>query len=190
MKSSRFDIVFRAKSSIWMLVLASSAIVISIGAPVSAQEEAEKTEQPRRLAIVTHVDNPNSVLSRAELGRMFLKKRTQWSNGDRCIPIDQAGTSEIRRQFYGMTLDRTVYDMKRYWMQETMTGNAKPPVSLENAATVKKYLEKIKGGIAYIYEDEVDDSVKVIRVRDMPELYSGDEVEGPDDATSRSSEKP
>lgn len=173
-----------------MLALAFSAVSILIGTPASTQEETDKTEQPRRLALVTHVENPNSVLSRAELGRMFLKKRTQWSNGDRCIPIDQAGTSEIRQQFYGMVLDRTVYDMKRYWMQETMTGNAKPPVSLENAATVKKYLQKIKGGIAYIYEDEVDSSVKVIRVRDMPELYSGAEVEGPDDATSRSGEKP
>lgn len=190
MKSNKSRIDLHSTACTWCLAAVSVAIVFWIGTPTSAQDETDKAEEPRRLAIVTHIDNPNSVLSRAELGRIFLKKQTQWSNGDRCIPIDQAGTSEIRRQFYRMVLDRTVYDMKRYWMQETMTGNAKPPVSLENTATVKQYLQKLEGSIAYIYEDEVDDSVKLIRVRDMPILYSSDEDKRTGDETKRSIENP
>ncbi len=107
---------------------------------------------------------------------MFLRSRTEWARGERCIPIDQAGSSEIRAQFYRQVLDKSVYEMKRYWMQETMTGNAKPPVSLDSSQTVKKYINKIEGGIAYIYEDEIDDTVKVIRIVDAPEFYTTEDT--------------
>lgn len=112
---------------------------------------------------------------------MFLRSRTEWARGERCIPIDQAGSSEIRAQFYRLVLDKSVYEMTRYWMQKTMTGDAKPPVSLENSQTVKKYINKIEGGIAYIYEDEVDETVKVIRIVDAPEFYAV-EVSPPEDS--------
>ncbi len=156
------------------------------------QSAAEDTQaSPRKIAIITHLDNVNSEVTRAELGRMFMKKTTLWRDGQRCIPIDQAGTSEIRAQFYRTVLDRSVDSMKRYWMRETMTGNAKPPVSLDSSATTKKYIQKIRGGIAYIYDDEVDDSVKVLHITDMPEFSSPDDGEdGADDDDSPSGDTP
>lgn len=116
---------------------------------------------------------------------MFLKTRTEWARGERCIPIDQAGTSDLRAQFYRLVLDKSVYEMKRYWMQETMTGNAKPPVSLDNSQTVKKYVNKIAGGIAYIYEDEIDETVKVIRIVDASEFYNPEDNPPDDDAQEK-----
>jgi len=151
--------------------------LLALPVPLFATAEDTKVSQ-RKIAVVTHRDNTNSEITRAELGRMFMKKTTLWRNGQRCIPIDQTGTSEIRSRFYRTVLDRSVDSMKRYWMRETMTGNAKPPVSLNNSATAKKYVQKIKGGVAYIYEDEVDESIKVLHVKDIPDFSSPEEAEG------------
>jgi len=145
----------------------------------SAPEDEE--DPPRIVAVVTHVDNPLESIARSELARIFLKQQSTWPDGSRCIPIDQRGDSKIRREFSKLVLQRSVYDVKRYWMQETMTGNAKPPVSLESAATVKKYLQKIEGAVAYIYLDEVDDTVRVLAVQDVEELAQPEKKPEPPD---------
>lgn len=156
-------------------VFVSAALAVPGTMPFAvAQEPAEATDsrpteiEPRRIAVVTHPDNPVDELTKAELGRLFLKKRTFWATGERCVPIDQPGSSDIRERFYREALELDQTELKRYWMQETMTGNARPPVTVDNAAVVKKYIEKLSGAVAYIWADEVDDSVKVIRVRDVP----------------------
>lgn len=124
----------------------------------------------RRMVLITNLENPDDEISKGELGRIYLKQKRYWLNGERCVPIDQSGTSEIRKSFYQTVLNKDLYEMKRYWMRETMTGNAKPPVTLDYPSTVKRYVRKIKGGVGYIYEDEVDDSVKVLHVINSPEF--------------------
>lgn len=138
---------------------------------------AEEEKPVRRIAIITHRDNAIEELSKSEIVRMFRKRKTVWEEGKRCVPIDQSGDSAIRTQFSKLVMGKTVDEMKRYWMQEMMTGNARPPISLRNSVTAKKYVAKLKGSISYVYEDEVDESVKVIRVRDVAELYSGKKEE-------------
>lgn len=166
-----------------MLLVAALALPPLLAADGSSEEETAAV--PRRLAVVTNTANTHESLTRSELGRIFLKARTEWVRGERCIPIDQAGSTEIRAQFYRLVLDKSVDEMKRYWMQETMTGNSKPPVSLENSRTVKKYISKLEGGIAYIYEDEIDDTVKVIRIVDAPEFYAPEEKAPEEDAPEK-----
>lgn len=168
-KSRLRDIDARRVSMLVVLLLPS--LLASDG-----RSDEEPRAETRRLAVVANISNTHDSLTRSELGRMFLRSRTEWARGERCIPIDQAGSSEIRAQFYRQVLDKSVYEMKRYWMQETMTGNAKPPVSLDSSQTVKKYINKIEGGIAYIYEDEIDDTVKVIRIVDAPEFYTTEDT--------------
>lgn len=170
------------------MLLALLAMIAAPHAVSAAGDSAadKKPEPPPKIAIVTHPDNPITSVSRGELARIFMKTQTRWRDGGRCVPIDQLGDSPIRREFSRLILKKSVYEMKRYWMQETMTGNAKPPVSLESAATVKKYVEKIAGAVGYIYEDEVDDTVRVLDVPDVeglvkpppaPEKHDGDGAE-------------
>ena len=151
-----------AVAAVWLFAsLAAAAIA-------AAPEDPEKT--PPRIAVVTHRENPTPSLTQAELARMFRKTQTEWPDGERCIPIDQVGGSEIRTEFGRIVLEETPDEWKRYWMQQTMTGNARPPVALDSSDTVKKYLQKLRGAVAYIYLSEVDDTVRVLAVTDAPEL--------------------
>lgn len=185
----RYSVASRHRErSAWRLPAALAIVLVCQGLCTAVFSFEDETPEDRRIAIITHPDNEYTELTRWELGRMFLKRRTTWNRGERVIPIDQSGTSEIRERFYRIVLNRSVYDMKRYWMQETMTGDAKPPVSLENSTTVKKYIEKLKGGIAYIYEDELDETVKAIAIVDIPEFYRPDDDESEEDTGEESLE--
>jgi hypothetical protein len=154
----------------YTVILLLAGLMGAILPGVHGAEPLPAEEAPRPIAVITHPGNEVPSVTRSELARMFLKKQTAWSNGERCIPIDQRGESTIRREFSRLVLQTTVYEMKRYWIQETMTGNAKPPVSLESASTVKKYVQKLPGAVGYIYLDEVDESVRVLAVTDVADL--------------------
>lgn len=145
-----------------------TVVLILVGTSVLAAQDGENVQRPRKIAVITNLSNPTAQMSKAQLGRAFLKKYKFWDSGLRCIPIDQSGTSEIRTAFYDQVLNRDQEALKRHWMQETMTGNARPPVTVENSLTVKKYIEKLEGGVGYIWADEIDESVKVVLITDDP----------------------
>lgn len=165
-----------AATAVWLFVsLAAAAIAAAPEYPV---------ETPSPIAVVTHVENDTPALTRAELARMFRKTQTEWPDGERCIPIDQVGGSEIRAEFGRVVLEETPDEWKRYWMQQTMTGNARPPIALDSSDTVKKYLQKLRGAVAYIYLSEVDETVRVLSISDAPELAA------PEPAPEPSAEAP
>lgn len=157
--------------------VATAWIVVSLiaAALVAVPEEAEVPAP--RLAVVTHLDNDIAELSRAELARMFRKTQTEWADGERCIPIDQVGGSDIRSAFGRIVLRETPDEWKRYWIQQSMTGNARPPIALDSSDTVKKYVRKLRGAVAYIYLTEVDDTVRMITITDAPELAAPEPAE-------------
>jgi ABC-type phosphate transport system substrate-binding protein len=157
-----------ALAAVWLCAsLAASAIA-------AAPENSEKAFP--RIAVVTHVENDIPSLTQAELARMFRKTQTEWPNGERCIPIDQMGGSDIRAEFGRIVLKETPDEWKRYWMRQTMTGNARPPIALDSSDTVKKYLQKLRGAVAYIYLSEVDDTVRILTVIDAPELAAPEAI--------------
>ena len=149
--------------------MAAAWLMVSLLASAIAAAPEESPEAPPRIAVVTHLENETASLTRNELARMFRKTQTEWEDGEHCIPIDQAG-GDIRSAFGRIVLEQTPDEWKRYWMQQTMTGNARPPIALDSSDTVKKYLQKLRGAVAYIYLSEVDDTVRVLAITDAPEL--------------------
>ncbi len=154
----------------WNTVAAAWLMASLLASAIAAAPE-ESPEAPPRIAVVTHVENETASLTRNELARMFRKTQTEWEDGEHCIPIDQAG-GDIRSAFGRIVLEQTPDEWKRYWIQQTMTGNARPPIALDSSETVKKYVRKLKGAVAYIYESEVDDTVRILAITDAPELLA------------------
>jgi ABC-type phosphate transport system substrate-binding protein len=173
---------WNAMAAIWLLAsLLASAI---------AAAPEERPEPAPRIAVVTHLENETASITRTELARMFRKTQTEWEDGEHCIPIDQAG-GDIRTAFGRIVLEQTPDEWKRYWIQQTMTGNARPPIALDSSETVKKYVRKLKGAVAYIYESEVDDTVRVLAITDAPELLAPaqpEESKGRDESDSTAPE--
>jgi len=152
------------------LVIATWSLACFLAIVAAAAPEDEGEKKVRTIAVITHPESEIQSLSRSELARMFKKAQTEWADGTRCIPIDQLAGSEIRADFSRLVLREGLDDIKRFWMQQTMTGSARPPIALENSDTIKKYVAKLPGAVAYVYLDEVDENTRVLAVADVPEL--------------------
>ena len=54
--------------------------------------------------------------------------------------------------------------MKKHWLTLNLTRAMNAPTVCPSTVLLKRYLERVKGGIGYMYVHEVDDAVKVIRI--------------------------
>lgn len=117
------------------------------------------------LAIIVNRSNPVEGISFDELRDVFLAGRSHWPNGRR-ITVVMLDPGQPERE----AVLRVVYRMKesdftRYFLHATFTGEAlAAPRRLSTSAGVRRFVFNAPGAIGYVRADEVDDSVKVVRV--------------------------
>jgi ABC-type phosphate transport system substrate-binding protein len=131
---------------------------------------ATSKPQPGKLVVVVSKENPVDSLSMDELRRIFLRQVTNWKDGEAVSVFERPSDSPIGREFSQRVLKKTAEELKTYWMELQVTRGMKPPKVLRSANMVKEYLQRVRGGIGYIHENEVDESVKVVKI---PELEDG-----------------
>ena len=122
--------------------------------------------QPRKLVVVVSEENPVDSLPADELRRIFLRLATHWKDGEPISVFERPADSPIAQQFSQRVLKKTTEELKAYWMELQITRGMKPPKVLRSANMVKEYLQRVRGGIGYLYEDEVDEHVKVLVITD------------------------
>ena len=124
---------------------------------------AAETTAP--LAIVVSRSNPVDAVSFADLKRIFLGNRTYWPNGRR-ITILMREPCDPERNFVlhgicGMSEEQ----FKTHFLHGLYTGEILvSPKILDASAGVKKFIFNVPGAIGYLPLDELDDSVKVLRI--------------------------
>jgi hypothetical protein len=167
-----------------------SAAELRVRAPAQAESDAavemgERNRAPRgvlsgvregghsegraklpKIVVVVSKRNPIVSLKAAELRRVFLRQQTQWPNRWTITVYERSVESQIRQRFSKHVLKKRPRELKEYWMNLQLTRGLKPPKVLRSARLVKEYLRRVKGGVGYLYEWEVDDTVKVIEIRD------------------------
>ena len=151
------------------------SIVLSLGAltclvsqgtkEVQAAQNKNQTfgtpRKPPRIVVVVSRKNPIESLTTADLARIFLRRKTQWSNG-RSSTVYERPVEENRRQSLSHnSLKQKPTELHEYCMNLEVTNGIKPPRVLRSTKLVKRYLERVKSGIAYLYDHEIDDTVKV-----------------------------
>ncbi len=118
--------------------------------------------KPARIVVVLSTKNPSASLTTADLARIFLGKKTQWSNGW-SITVYARPVKENRRQSLShKSLQQKPAELHEYWMNLERIKGITPPKVLRSTKLVERYLERVKSEIAYLYEHEIDDTVKVI----------------------------
>lgn len=128
---------------------------------------ATANPQPGKLVVVVSRENPVDSLNVDELRRTFLRQVANWKDGEAVAVFERPSDSPIGREFSQRVLKKTAEELKIYWMELQVTRGIKPPKVLRSANLVKEYLQRVRGGIGYIHENEVDESVKVVKI---PEL--------------------
>ena len=149
-----------AVSRRWVLAAAFALLaVVSHSVGVANAGEGE------RFVMVVHVSNPEQSLSRVFLAEAFLKKITQWQNGEQLRPVDQRFDAPIRSWFSETVLLRSVAAIRSYWQQRIFSGRGVPPPAVESDEAVLRYVRQHPGAVGYVSTEADVKDVKVLGIR-------------------------
>lgn len=118
------------------------------------------------LAIIVNKLNPNDNLSFPELREYFLAERNNWSGGGGKVRVVMREPGEPERE----AVLRLIYDMNEkdftsYFLGKKFRGEIlEEPRERTSTSDMIKTISNVPGAIGYVRVDEVDASVKVLRV--------------------------
>ena len=117
------------------------------------------------LAVIVNRSNPTEAIGRTELRALFLGERTTWTHGRRVTVLlrepGQAERAAALRLIYGMS----EADLTRHFLHQTFNGGTGgAPRTLATAENVKRFVVNVPGAIGVVRLEDLDDSVKAIRI--------------------------
>lgn len=146
-----------ARLALLALSLASASWLVRVP-PAGAQA-------PPTLAIIVHRSNPLDDVTFSELRRIFMLDTQTWPRGRKITVVlrekGQPERAEAIRIICG--LSESEYD--RHVLFQTFRGSVSiGPRSIQSTALMLRFVNSAPGAIGYVASDQVDASVKVLRI--------------------------
>lgn len=162
------------------LIFATLQIIALISAPVAQPGRASGRWSPLPalpppalqrgdLAIIVNKTNAVENLSLAELREYFLAERSHWSTRQKIrAAMREPGSPErdvVLRLVCGMDREQdfTAYFLRAKFSEQVV----EEPRSLNSTPNMLRFVANVPGAIGYVRADEVDPSVRVIRVDNL-----------------------
>ncbi len=115
--------------------------------------------------VVVHSANPTDILTKEQLGKMFLKKLLKWDTGTPIVPVDQAPSSAVRASFNKVVHAKPASAIASYWQQQIFAGRDVPPAEKAGDAAVLAFVKANPGAIGYVSAGAATDGAKVLSIR-------------------------
>ncbi len=112
--------------------------------------------------VVVIVNPALGAVSEDEIQRIFLGKKSAFSDGTKATPYYLAESLTERGVFDQQALGKSSSQLKAYWSQLVFTGKGTPPAELSSSAEAVAKVAADKSAIAYVDAGAVNSSVKVI----------------------------
>ena len=129
-------------------------------------QSSVKAARPKEsLAIIVNRDNPIENISMAELRTVFLGERSHWPNGRRITLVMMEPGQPERETLVRDVCHMSESDLRRRYLQGLLTGEVLvSPKTLSSPVGVRKFVFNVPGAIGYVRPEDVDDTVKVVRI--------------------------
>jgi ABC-type phosphate transport system substrate-binding protein len=98
--------------------------------------------------IIANKSVPDQALEKESIERIYLGKKSQWSNGAKIIPV-VLKSGIVHTSFVKKFLDRDVSQFSTFWKQAVFTGRGLPPKSFESEAELIEFVSNTPGAIGY-----------------------------------------
>jgi ABC-type phosphate transport system substrate-binding protein len=133
----------RSSSLAASLVLAPTIVL----APAAARAAPAADE----FVVVAHPSVGGSNVKRADLAAVFLKKATRWGSGGDAVPVDQSGTSPVRKAFSQSVIQQSVAEVVQYWQKRMAASSPLRPPPVKNSdAEVLSFVAATPGAVGYV----------------------------------------
>lgn len=109
-----------------------------------------RVAQAQDFIVIVNEANPSPGISSTELGRVFQKQATRWSNGLTTEPVDLAEGSMLRERFTRTVFARSTAQIKAWWQSQMFSGRGVPPAELATEAQVIEFVQRNGGAIGYV----------------------------------------
>ena len=130
-----------------------------------AASSPRRASQPNELAIIINKSNPNDNISLAELKEYFLAERSNWSRGGGKVRVVMREPGPEREAVLSVIYRMNEKSFTSYFLAKKFTGEVvEVPRQQNSTPDVIKFISYVPGAIGYVRADEVDASVKVLRV--------------------------
>ncbi|MDO6694970.1 hypothetical protein Q4574_16855 [Aliiglaciecola sp. 3_MG-2023] len=117
---------------------------------------------PEKIVVVTNQKNDVQVMDKKGLIDLFMGKYSAFPNGKQATPIDVELNAELKAQFYEALVGLPLARVNAYWSRLKFSGRVKPPVIEQTINDVCQRLEEDESALAYIYESNVTNKMKVV----------------------------
>lgn len=116
------------------------------------------------ILVVNH-DNSLAAISERAAERIFLGKKTEWSQAGGHIHVVVNNDPQIYPAFCRQILKKTALQYLLYRKKMLFTGSGLPPLAMENDEEVKTFVAANRDAIGFIRKDSLDSRVKQLFIR-------------------------
>jgi ABC-type phosphate transport system substrate-binding protein len=135
------------------IVVIVAAFLISLTATCLAQSDD--------FVIITGKEVAGNSIPASTVKGIYLREIKSWGNGNAIIPVDLTTGSSFYQNLFG----KSYVQMQAYWLNMRIKYSVDLPVSKKDPESVKKFVAENKGAIGFIKNSDVDDSVKVLTLK-------------------------
>jgi ABC-type phosphate transport system substrate-binding protein len=141
---------------------ATAVLLVALAAWASPAHAQPAPTGPRHILVVVSAANQTKPLSIAQLRRIFLREETVWSNGWPITVFERSTDNPIRATFSMAVVGKTPGQLSEYWLGLALTRGLDPPKVCRTSTLLRQYLERVKGGIGYVHEDELESGMTIV----------------------------
>ena len=126
---------------------------------------AQQAATSEALAIIVHRSNPVDELSSAQLKRIYLFDIQNWPHGRKITVMVREKGQPDRAEAIKLICGIAEAEYERHVLLQTFRGSLGPgPRSIQSVSAMLRFVFNAPGAIGYIPADQVDGSVKVLRI--------------------------
>jgi ABC-type phosphate transport system substrate-binding protein len=123
------------------LVLMTALVLGAASLSVAADE----------FVVIVHPSVAGQSIRRSSLAALFLQKATRWGDESLAVPVDQSGTSAVRKSFSDSVLGMPVGAALQYWQKQMFVqSQLRPPTVKGSDAEVIAFVAKTAGAVGYV----------------------------------------
>jgi len=114
--------------------------------------------------VVVNSEGGAARLSREELARIYLGKKTIWEGGTRIVPAMLDEEAPAMQPLMERVLQKSVEQYRAYWKRLLFSGGGTAPRTFRNSAQVLDFVAKNPGALGVVEASASDDRVKVVEI--------------------------
>jgi ABC-type phosphate transport system substrate-binding protein len=138
-------------------------VFLIVGLSLAALAPAAGAQGQTKVIVSTEVEA--SVISQAEVARIYLGKKTFWDSGARIQPSLLDEKSPVTESFLEENLKKTVRQFRAYWKRHLFSGQGTAPKTFTSSKLVADFVAANPGAIGIVDGSYADDRVKFIELQ-------------------------